>query len=215
MTFLEIFSSEAFILTIGFSAQILFSGRMLSQWILSERAKKIIVPKIFWIFSLLGSFLLFVYGWLREDFAIMFGQVLTYFIYIRNMQLQGTWRIIPMVFRIFLFLFPILIIVYSYNNGRNDLNLLLKNEDVPLYLLLWGSIGQVIFTCRFIYQWIYSEYQKKSELPMGFWFLSFTGSILIISYAIIRKDPVLIVGQLFGLVVYTRNIYIGIINRKG
>jgi lipid-A-disaccharide synthase-like uncharacterized protein len=87
------------IYSIGFLAQILFSGRLLVQWTLSERAKKVITPSLFWQMSLIASFLLFVYGYLRDDFAIMLGQALTYFIYIRNIQLQGEWQKYPKALR--------------------------------------------------------------------------------------------------------------------
>jgi lipid-A-disaccharide synthase-like uncharacterized protein len=71
-----------------------------------------------------------------------------------------------------------------------------------------GIISQVLFTLRFVYQWAYSEKRKESMLPMGFWILSFTGSFLIFVYAIFRKDPVLFIGHLSGLVAYSRNIFI-------
>ena len=63
------------IYVIGFLAQVFFSARILLQWILSERAKKVISPAIFWQLSIVGSYLLFVYGWLRDDFAIILGQI--------------------------------------------------------------------------------------------------------------------------------------------
>ncbi len=88
--------------SIGFLAQLLFSGRLLIQWIVSEKNKRVVTPSLFWKLSLLASFLLFVYGYLRDDFAIMLGQSLTYFIYIRNLQLQGEWQKSPKWFRIFL-----------------------------------------------------------------------------------------------------------------
>ena len=73
------------IYVIGFLAQVFFSARILLQWILSERAKKVISPAIFWQLSIVGSYLLFVYGWLRDDFAIILGQsYLIIFIF-------GTW----------------------------------------------------------------------------------------------------------------------------
>jgi len=65
-----------------------------------------------------------------------------------------------------------------------------------------------VFTLRFVYQWIYSERKKESTLPLGFWVISLIGSSLILSYAIIRKDPVLLAGHLFGAVVYIRNIFL-------
>ncbi len=195
------------IYSIGFIAQILFSSRLLIQWIQSERAKKVVMPILFWQLSLLASFLLFVYGWFRDDFAIMLGQVLTYFIYIRNLQLQGLWKILHKYFRIFLFAFPVILVIYSYNNNQFDMQRVFKNESIPIWLLILGIISQIIFTLRFVYQWVYSERRKESKLPMGFWILSITGSCLIIIYAILRKDPVLFTGHIFGSIIYIRNIY--------
>jgi len=201
-------SYSFFVYAIGFTAQILFSARLLVQWIQSEKVKKVLTPVLFWELSLLASFLLFIYGWLRDDFAIMLGQSLTYFIYIRNMQLQGTWKKLPVLLRMFLWLFPAMIIFYSFHNNRIDLDLLFKNKNIPMALLIWGSAGQIIFTFRFIYQWIYSERKKESSLPLGFWIISLTGSVMILSYAVFRKDPVLFIGQMFGFIVYIRNIVI-------
>ena len=206
----EWLSYNSFVYVIGFTAQLLFSARLLLQWVQSEKVKKVLTPRLFWQLSLIASFLLFVYGWIRDDFAIMLGQSMTYFIYIRNMQLQGSWKKLPKFLRIFLILFPFIIAIYSFNNNQIDIERLFRNENIPLNLLLWGSIGQIIFTFRFVYQWIYSERRKVSSLPLGFWLLSITGSIMILSYAIIRKDPVLFFGQSFGFVVYLRNIIIGL-----
>jgi lipid-A-disaccharide synthase-like uncharacterized protein len=200
--------SNWIIYSVGFIAQLLFSGRLILQWILSEKSKKVLTPTLFWWLSLLASFLLFVYGYLREDFAIMLGQALTYFIYIRNLQLQGEWQKTPKSTRFFLWIFPVLIVIYSYNNNSYDVDKLLKNEAIPTWLLILGIVAQVIFTLRFIYQWIYSEKNKQSILPIGFWLLSLIGSILILFYAILRKDPVLLIGHLMGSIIYFRNIMI-------
>lgn len=201
--------SNWLIYSIGFIAQILFSGRLFIQWFLSEKNKRIITPSLFWKLSLLASFLLFVYGYLRNDFAIMLGQSLTYFIYVRNLHLQGEWQKSPIWFRTFLISFPLLIVLYGYNNGAYDLYELLNNKDIPDWLLWLGIIAQVIFTFRFVYQWIYSERKKVSHLPVGFWRLSTLGAALIIIYALYRKDPVLLIGHGAGLIIYIRNIFIG------
>lgn len=192
--------------TIGFIAQILFSARLLIQWIASEKQKKVLTPSVFWKISLFASFLLFVYGYLRSDFSIMLGQALTYFIYIRNLQLQGEWTRLNVSFRWFLYFFPAILFLYSYNNNTYDIQKLFFNEQIPLWLLLLGSGAQVIFTFRFIYQWFYSEKIKESVLPLGFWILSLTGASLILIYAVLRKDPVLLIGHLIGSVIYIRNI---------
>ena len=77
---------------IGFLGQGLFFSRFLVQLLLSEKYKKVVTPSVFWKLSLLASIIFFVYGYLREDFSIMLGQSITYFIYIRNLQLQNEWQ---------------------------------------------------------------------------------------------------------------------------
>ena len=74
-----------------------------------------------------------------------------------------------------------------------------------LWLAL-GLAGQVAFSMRFLVQWIYSERKKESMIPISFWFFSLLGSVLLLSYAIHRRDPIFILGQSFGFIVYTRNL---------
>ena len=197
-----------YITLIGFIGQGLFFSRFLFQLIFSERQRKVITPVIFWQLSLAASIIFFIYGYLREDFSIMLGQSITYFIYIRNLQLQKQWQKLPRVFQLFLFAFPVFIVIYSYNNNVMDLDRLLRNEDIPLWLLMLGIIAQLVFIFRFVYQWITSERKKTSHLPLGFWIISLTGSALILTYSIFRKDLVLFVAHSIGMLVYVRNIYI-------
>ncbi|MEJ5059094.1 MULTISPECIES: lipid-A-disaccharide synthase N-terminal domain-containing protein [unclassified Pseudomonas] len=72
--------------------------------------------------------------------------------------------------------------------------------------LVIGFAGQIAFTGRFVLQWLYSEYKKRSVIPVSFWYLSIVGSTLLFAYAIYRQDPVFIVGQAFGSIVYLRNL---------
>lgn len=191
---------------IGLIAQLLFSGRTVYQWLSSEKAKKVVAPRFFWQMSLFASFLLFVYGYLRLDIAIMLGQSLNYFIYIRNIQLEGHWFKFPLLSRIFLLIFPALVVLYYYNNNRFDISLLFDTDNIALWLMIFGIAAQVIFNFRFIYQWIYSERNRKSALPKFFWMISLGGAILILVYGIFRKDPILILGHSFGIFVYLRNL---------
>ena len=193
---------------IGFLAQICFSGRLLFQWILSERAKRVVSPSIFWLLSLLGAYLLFFYGWLRDDFAIILGQLISYYIYIWNLDIKNDWQKIPRPIRYVLIATPFLAIGYMFTESRAFISQFFQNEKVPLWLLAYGSLGQIVFTLRFVYQWIYSRKRHESMLPLGFWLISLSGSAIIVSYAIVRHDPVLILGQSTGLVVYLRNIWI-------
>jgi len=200
--------SNWIIFGIGFLAQLLFSSRILLQWIISEKHKKVLAPNLFWEISLFASVLLFIYGYLRDDFAIMLGQVITYYVYIRNIQLEHEWKKIPAWLRIFLYFFPSIILIYGFNNNIIDRAHLFNKEHISGVLMGLGIISQVLFTLRFVYQWLYSEKRKESMLPMGFWLLSFAGSFLIFIYAILRKDPVLFIGHLSGMIAYSRNIYI-------
>src|SRR3954449_12268019 len=69
-----------------------------------------------------------------------------------------------------------------------------------------GFAGQAIFTARFLVQWIASERKRDSVVPVAFWWLSLVGGLTLLSYASYRQDPVIIVGQAMGLLVYTRNL---------
>ena len=75
-----------------------------------------------------------------------------------------------------------------------------------IIFLIIGFIGQGLFASRFIVQWIYSEKRKESSIPISFWYLSIFGGLGLLTYAIFRKDPVIITGQLFGIFIYTRNL---------
>lgn len=74
--------------------------------------------------------------------------------------------------------------------------------------IILGLAGQLMFSARFLVQWIASERRKKSVVPISFWFLSLFGSFLLLIYAIYRKDIVFTLGQLFGFIVYIRNLLI-------
>lgn len=76
--------------------------------------------------------------------------------------------------------------------------------------LTWLAIGlvaQLMFTLRFVVQWIASERVRRSVVPETFWYFSFAGGVMLLVYAIYRVDPVFILGQASGLFIYSRNIY--------
>ncbi|BCL62495.1 lauroyl acyltransferase [Desulfomarina profundi] len=198
--------NQYFIFSIGFLSQLLFSARLLVQWISSEKAGRILSPLLFWQLSILASFLMMVYGILRNDLAIITGQAITYGVYIRNLHYHGFWKNIPTPVRFFAICFPILAIVWLLSGDSYNFQTILSNNDISRPLMMWGVASQFVFTFRFVFQWIYTERKKESLLPVGFWVISFTGSIMVLSYAIIRRDPVLFIGQIFGFVVYSRNI---------
>ncbi len=196
---------------IGFVAQAFFSARILIQWILSERARRVVSPSLYWICSIIGSILLFSYGWLRDDFSIILGQLISYYIYIWNLKAKGVWSNVASLFRFVIFFFPLTALLMMLCDLPGFVNNFFHNDAVSLPLLLFGSAGQIIFTVRFIYQWYYSFKRHESILPVGFWVISLIGSGMIVAYGIFRLDIVLILGQSVGFVAYSRNI---IINKK-
>jgi lipid-A-disaccharide synthase-like uncharacterized protein len=199
-------TSSLWVYSIGFVAQLLFAARMIVQWIHSEKAGKPLSPVIFWQLSILGSLIFLLYGILRHDFVIVLGQVLVYFIYVRNLHLKDRWRPIPFIFRLFVIIVPIIALGYLLSDVHGNLGSLIYNEEVSLPLQIWGSVGQVIFTLRFYMQWIDSESKNESVMTKRFWIVSFAGSFMILVYAAFRFDPVLFIGQLVGLLVYLRNL---------
>jgi lipid-A-disaccharide synthase-like uncharacterized protein len=76
------------------------------------------------------------------------------------------------------------------------------------FWLYLGFVGQFFFSARFLVQWLATEKQKKSVVPVSFWYFSILGSTLLLAYAIYKKDPVFILGQSFGMIVYFRNLQI-------
>ena len=192
----------------GFLAQALFSARLVIQWLLSEKARKVVSPTSYWQISILASYLLFVYGWLRDDFAIILGQYISYYIYIWNLNTKNHWKELPAFIRLVLLLTPVLVIIYLLLTWDINGPRLFRNANIPLGLLIFGSMGQIIFTFRFIYQWFYSRHKGESVFPVTFWVLSLLGSAIIVSYGIYRSDPVLILGQSAGFIAYIRNLFI-------
>ena len=74
------------------------------------------------------------------------------------------------------------------------------------FWLAVGFVGQGLFTARFLVQWVASEKQRDAVVPVAFWWLSLLGGTALLSYAISRRDPVIVVGQSMGLFIYVRNL---------
>ncbi|MGB8623685.1 MAG: lipid-A-disaccharide synthase N-terminal domain-containing protein [Paracoccaceae bacterium] len=85
-----------------------------------------------------------------------------------------------------------------------------------LHVQSWGEFwwvaiglgGQLMFTARFLVQWIASERAGRSIVPLAFWYFSVAGGVILFAYAVYRKDPVFILGQSMGLFIYLRNLFL-------
>ncbi|SFO91817.1 lipid-A-disaccharide synthase N-terminal domain-containing protein [Tranquillimonas alkanivorans] len=80
--------------------------------------------------------------------------------------------------------------------------------------VVFGLFGQLLFTGRFLVQWIASERARRSYIPIAFWYFSIGGGLVLLSYAIYRADPVFILGQSLGVLIYARNLYLIHVEKK-
>jgi lipid-A-disaccharide synthase-like uncharacterized protein len=86
---------------------------------------------------------------------------------------------------------------------------------IPSFWLVVGFVGQALFSMRFILQWVRSEREGRSVIPIAFWYFSLAGSVVLLAYRIHRVDPVFILGQAAGIVIYLRNLYLISRERQG
>ncbi len=80
-------------------------------------------------------------------------------------------------------------------------------NDALLWLIV-GFAGQALFSLRFLVQWFHSERCGKSIVPVEFWYFSLAGGVTLLAYALHRQDPVFIIGQVTGLLIYARNLWL-------
>ena len=83
----------------------------------------------------------------------------------------------------------------------------MQSGDTLIWIII-GFAGQALFSARFIVQWLASERVKRSIIPTAFWYFSLAGGLTLLAYALHKQDPVFIVGQGLGLIVYLRNLYL-------
>lgn len=82
------------------------------------------------------------------------------------------------------------------------------DTEGELAWVIFGFCAQLMFTARFLLQWIASERAKTSVMPVAFWYFSLAGGVMLLAYALYRKDPVFVLGQALGVVIYSRNLWL-------
>lgn len=87
------------------------------------------------------------------------------------------------------------------------------NDD--WWWLVIGFGGQALFMARFLVQWLVSERERRSVIPISFWYFSIGGALVLLVYALHRRDPVFIAGQLLGVLIYLRNLHLIRLERSG
>lgn len=191
---------------VGLTAQLAFMARMLVQWLMSERAHRVVNPSLFWWLSLLGALCMSFYGYLREDLAIMLGQLVSFYVYVYNLKLKGELKKITAFGTLVVVALPLILLGLELKDTTEFAQIFLNPEAIPYGWLAFGMVGQFLFTFRFIYQMVISHHHQKSVLPPAFWYISLLAALMVQIYGIYRLDIVLILGQMGGVVTYVRNL---------
>ncbi len=205
--------SPLWVYLLGLAGMAIYGVRIVVQWYLSEKAHEVVSPGIYWVMSSIGAIVLYIYGWLRKDFSIIFGESIGYYIYMWNIAIMGLYKNTPRWVFVAQALFPVLIIGLMLRDLPAFTHDFLMNDKVPPGLLALGMLGQFTYEIRGVYQLVYSMKRKESILPLGHWILAVAGSLMIIAYGLIRHDWVLVIGQ-FAIVFSIRNIMISLSSRK-
>ena len=205
--------SPLWVYLLGLAGMAIYGVRIVVQWYLSEKDHEVVSPGIYWVMSSIGAIVLYIYGWLRKDFSIIFGESIGYYIYMWNIAIMGLYKNTPRWVFVAQALFPVLIIGLMLRDLPAFTHDFLMNDKVPPGLLALGMLGQFTYEIRGVYQLVYSMKRKESILPLGHWILAVAGSLMIIAYGLIRHDWVLVIGQ-FAIVFSIRNIMISLSSRK-
>lgn len=199
--------SPLWVYLLGLAGMAIYGSRILIQWYMSEKSRKVESPGIYWVLSSVGAVVLYIYGWLRKDFSIIFGESIGYYAYMWNIGILGLYKRVPKPIIILQALFPLVILALIVRDIPTFSATFLHNEYVPLGLLLFGVLGQTVYELRSVYQLVYSYKRKASILPLGHWVMAVIGSVMIILYGLIRHDWVLAIGQ-FSIFFSIRNLMI-------
>jgi lipid-A-disaccharide synthase-like uncharacterized protein len=130
--------SDYWLIPLGFLGQAMFGARTIAQCVIAEREGRSVSPVIFWIFSVIGSSLFLLYGVFRHDAVIMVGQTISFYIYVRNLQLKGVWASIPVYARIPMLFIPPALLLYS-----RSLDFPTPSFDFTDFLMVVGMIGHL------------------------------------------------------------------------
>lgn len=187
----------------GWTGNVLFSARVLTQWWASERARHSVVPVAFWWLSILATLVQLFYSFGVDHVATMLpfiiGLAITIVPYVRNLAIHYRPRRPPLPMGPILAASFILVMIPTVAMGYKE------RARFDAYLLI-GLAGMFVWSSRFFISWLESERERKNTLSLTFWWVSLIGSGLMLTYSFIRSEPVFIVSFIFNFIPYVRNI---------
>ena len=202
---------------IGIIGSIIFYGRFYLQWFISERRKRSVVPIGFWYMSACGSLILFGYGVYTQSALGTLSHCFNIVIYARNLihvwRGKGTlsqrrsWFIHGLAFCVVIVALGLLALTWRqfFEASQSE------DKDDAFWAWIWlgiGVVGQGLFACRFIIQWITTEKRKESVIPVSFWYLSVAASTLMGLSFVQSQQWVYALGIASTMPIYLRNLWI-------
>ena len=192
---------EPLILAIGLAGQGAFFLRFFLQWLASERAGAVVVPRAFWILSLVGSVFALAYALLRQDLVFAAGTATNFIAYGRNLLLaRGFARLGDREL-------GLLATVVAL--GALTLLAIEVPRDPSWFWFAIGGLGQLLWMTRFPLQWIQSERRGAPVMSPQFFGVTLAGSLFLLGYALHTGDVVFILGMLLVPVLAVRNLVLG------
>lgn len=187
---------------LGWVGNACFFSRFLVQWALSERARRSLTPAVFWRLSLVGTICLGLYSSDQGKYVLLVGYVLNGTIYARNLWMQrraNARTLTPGSAALVALVAIAALVAGALLNLRTD-------PDASAAWVVCASVGQAIWSSRFVVQWWLSERAGESHFPAAFWWLSLAGNALLLAYALHLGDPIFIAGFVPGPIVQVRNL---------
>ena len=183
---------------LGFTGNLLFTARVMVQWVSSEVRKQSVAPVSFWWLSLSAALVMIVFAYGCKDVPFILGFAVTLIPYIRNLMIhyQPGRKPLP--------LGPIVAAAAAL--GVVPVIYFQPDQALGSNWIYLGLLGTAVFYSRFPVQWVLSERQSKSVLPMSFWVLSLCGSFLLLAYSVARGNLPFLIGFTFNGIPYVRNI---------
>ena len=200
------------------AGQACFFLRFFAQWRASEKNSESTIPLVFWFLSLGGAGLTLIYFIHRRDPILAVAQVVGLCIYLRNLNMifkQSLRTLFLSILGTGLVMAGLLYLSSHLEAGGKSEGLaaqFLAALDNPI--AVFGIGGQAIFGTRFILQWVASERRSESTFPVAFWLVSILGSLFTLVWLVSRWELVLILAQLFGLFIYSRNLHLVYLKRR-
>ena len=191
---------------LGWLGQGLFFARFIVQWWHSERARRTVVPELFWILSIVGTLLVGIYSATQHQWLLLAGFATNTCIYVRNLFMQHARERSPALTHPQI---TVLACIGAAVIGSAALFELKTKADPSLAWIVVGTLGQLFWSSRFVVQWWCSEREGESRLPAAFWWTSLAGNALLLPYSIHLGDMIFILGFVPGLAVQVRNLMLG------